>query len=98
MAGLGVTDAAPTTALKELGLDSLMIVRLRNAFTRDLGVELPTSAVFSAADIHGLARDLGAALAERDTTQNAKTATTGPVPLFRRPGRGARGRCAARDP
>ncbi|MFD8383026.1 SDR family NAD(P)-dependent oxidoreductase [Streptomyces sp. NPDC059679] len=76
VAGLGVTDAAPTTALKELGLDSLTIVRLRNAFTRDLGVELPTSAVFSAADIRGLARDLGAALAERDTTQNATTATT----------------------
>ncbi|ADI12313.1 modular polyketide synthase [Streptomyces bingchenggensis BCW-1] len=75
VAGLGVMDAAPTTALKELGLDSLMIVRLRNAFTRDLGVELPTSAVFSAADIRGLARDLGSALAERDTAQDA---TTGP--------------------
>ncbi|MFI0733787.1 SDR family NAD(P)-dependent oxidoreductase [Streptomyces sp. NPDC021225] len=72
VAGGGVADAAPTTALKELGLDSLMIVRLRNAFARELGVELPASAVFSAADIRGLARDLGAALAERDTS-------TGPV-------------------
>ncbi|MGY0056309.1 SDR family NAD(P)-dependent oxidoreductase [Streptomyces sp. LZ34] len=68
VAGLGVTDAASTTALKELGLDSLMIVGLRNAFTRELGVELPAAAVFSAADIRGLARDLGAALTERGTT------------------------------
>ncbi|MFE2140069.1 condensation domain-containing protein, partial [Streptomyces sp. NPDC059466] len=61
----GAVDASATTALKELGLDSLMLVRLRNAFARELGAELPTTAVFAASDIQGLARALGAALPER---------------------------------
>ncbi|MCZ1004535.1 acyl carrier protein [Streptomyces mirabilis] len=50
----GTVDASATTALKELGLDSLMLVRLRNAFARELGAELrpppcsppPTSAAW----------------------------------------------------
>lgn len=62
----GAVDVFATTALKELGLDSLMLVRLRNAFARELGVELPAADVFSAADIRGLARALGAVLPERD--------------------------------
>ncbi|MFF7749304.1 SDR family NAD(P)-dependent oxidoreductase [Streptomyces sp. NPDC007971] len=61
----GAVDVFATTALKELGLDSLMLVRLRNAFARELGVELPAADVFSAADIRGLARALGEALPER---------------------------------
>ncbi|WP_367325381.1 SDR family NAD(P)-dependent oxidoreductase [Streptomyces sp. HUAS ZL42] len=60
----GVVDVSAATALKELGLDSLMLVRLRNAFARELGVELPTAEVFSASDIRGLARALGEALPE----------------------------------
>ncbi|MFG2132879.1 SDR family NAD(P)-dependent oxidoreductase [Streptomyces sp. NPDC048751] len=64
----GVVDVSATTALKELGLDSLMLVRLRNAFARELGVELPTAEVFSASDIRGLARALGDALPERRAT------------------------------
>ncbi|MFI9568126.1 SDR family NAD(P)-dependent oxidoreductase [Streptomyces rishiriensis] len=63
----GATELSPTTALKELGLDSLMLVRLRNAFTRDLDVRLPAATVFSAADIRSLARALGEALPERAT-------------------------------
>ncbi|GGN49832.1 hypothetical protein GCM10011579_003930 [Streptomyces albiflavescens] len=63
----GVVDVFATSALKELGLDSLMLVRLRNAFARELGVELPAAAVFSASDIRGLARTLGEALPERNT-------------------------------
>ncbi|WP_330302726.1 MULTISPECIES: SDR family NAD(P)-dependent oxidoreductase [unclassified Streptomyces] len=63
----GAVDVSATTALKELGLDSLMLVRLRNAFARELGAELPAAAVFSASDIRGLARTLGEALPERDT-------------------------------
>ncbi|MGW3818685.1 SDR family NAD(P)-dependent oxidoreductase [Streptomyces sp. NPDC005046] len=63
----GVVELSATTALKELGLDSLMLVRLRNAFTRELGAELPAGAVFSASDIRGLARALGEVLPERDT-------------------------------
>ncbi|MET8976362.1 SDR family NAD(P)-dependent oxidoreductase [Streptomyces sp. NPDC004539] len=61
----GLTDIGPGTRLKELGLDSLMIVHLRNAFRRDLGADLPTSAVFAAADLRSLAADLRAALAEQ---------------------------------
>ncbi|SDZ25801.1 rifamycin polyketide synthase modules 4, 5 and 6 [Amycolatopsis xylanica] len=54
-----------TQSLKELGLDSLMVVRLRNAFVRDLGVELPAAEVFEADDISALARTLAQALPER---------------------------------
>ncbi|MEU0395897.1 SDR family NAD(P)-dependent oxidoreductase [Streptomyces sp. NPDC006208] len=61
----GVVDVSATSALKELGLDSLMLVRLRNAFARDLGVELAAADVFSASDIRELARALGAALPQR---------------------------------
>ncbi|MCX5008924.1 SDR family NAD(P)-dependent oxidoreductase [Streptomyces sp. NBC_00638] len=61
----GAGELSATTALKELGLDSLMLVRLRNAFTRELGAELPAAAVFSASDIRGLARALGEVLPER---------------------------------
>ncbi|MEV8038127.1 SDR family NAD(P)-dependent oxidoreductase [Streptomyces sp. NPDC086182] len=63
----GATEVSATMALKELGLDSLMLVRLRNAFTRELGAELPAAAVFSAPDIQGLARALGEVLPEHDT-------------------------------
>ncbi|MGW1985514.1 SDR family NAD(P)-dependent oxidoreductase [Streptomyces collinus] len=61
----GAVDVFATTALKELGLDSLMLVRLRNAFARELGVELPAADMFSATDIRGLAGTLAAALPER---------------------------------
>ncbi|MFE9773184.1 SDR family NAD(P)-dependent oxidoreductase [Streptomyces sp. NPDC005931] len=64
----GVVDVSATTALKELGLDSLMLVRLRNDFARELGAELPAAEVFSAADTRGLARMLATALPERGTT------------------------------
>ncbi|MHB9849263.1 SDR family NAD(P)-dependent oxidoreductase [Streptomyces krungchingensis] len=64
----GVVDVSATTALKELGLDSLMLVRLRNAFARELGVELPTAEMFSASDIRSLARSLGEVLPERPTS------------------------------
>ncbi|MEV6191898.1 SDR family NAD(P)-dependent oxidoreductase [Streptomyces sp. NPDC051920] len=63
----GAVEVSANTALKELGLDSLMLVRLRNAFTRELGAELPAAAVFSASDIRGLARALGEVLPERGT-------------------------------
>ncbi|MEU7055958.1 SDR family NAD(P)-dependent oxidoreductase [Streptomyces sp. NPDC046197] len=80
----GAVDASATTALKELGLDSLMLVRLRNAFGRELGVELPAADVFAAADIRGLARALGEALPERAAQaarQQTDTAVTEvPVP------------------
>ncbi|MFF4401466.1 SDR family NAD(P)-dependent oxidoreductase [Streptomyces sp. NPDC001480] len=61
----GVVDVSASTALKELGLDSLMLVRLRNAFVRELGVEIPAADVFAASDIRGLARALAEGLPER---------------------------------
>ncbi|BBC31255.1 hypothetical protein SGFS_025490 [Streptomyces graminofaciens] len=61
----GIADIGPGTALKELGLDSLMIVHLRNTFLRDLGADLPTSAVFSAADVRSLTGALRTALIEQ---------------------------------
>ncbi|SES04630.1 HAD-superfamily phosphatase, subfamily IIIC/FkbH-like domain-containing protein [Streptomyces sp. yr375] len=61
----GAAEPSPTTALKQLGLDSLMLVRLRNVFARELGVHLPAEAVFGSADIRTLARTVGEALPER---------------------------------
>ncbi|MFJ6436801.1 HAD-IIIC family phosphatase [Streptomyces sp. NPDC091416] len=61
----------PDGGLKELGLDSLMIVRLRNTLSRETGAELSASAVFSAAGSHGLAKELYAALAGRSASPEA---------------------------
>jgi FkbH-like protein len=66
----GAVDVSATTALKELGLDSLMLVRLRNAFARELGAELPAAAVFSATDIRGLARALATALPDGEREEH----------------------------
>ncbi|WP_405876178.1 SDR family NAD(P)-dependent oxidoreductase [Streptomyces sp. NBC_00005] len=75
----GTVDASATTALKELGLDSLMFVRLRNAFARELGAELPSAALFSATDIRGVAQALATALPERNTrARQAETVTEVP--------------------
>ncbi|MXM65410.1 SDR family NAD(P)-dependent oxidoreductase [Streptomyces sp. HUCO-GS316] len=74
----GAVEVSASTALKELGLDSLMLVRLRNAFSRELGVELPASAVFSASDIRGLARALDQALPDRAAASEA-AAEQGPA-------------------
>ncbi|GHD86105.1 type I polyketide synthase [Streptomyces naganishii] len=73
----GTVDASATTALKELGLDSLMLVRLRNAFARELGAELPAADVFAASDIRGLARALGAVLPERPAAEAERASGPG---------------------
>ncbi|MEU8028452.1 SDR family NAD(P)-dependent oxidoreductase [Streptomyces sp. NPDC049099] len=70
----GLPQATPTASLKALGLDSLMMVRLRNSFVRDLGVELPTTAAFSAADIRGLAQLLLSALSAQGSPAGPATA------------------------
>ncbi|CAM5620495.1 Polyketide synthase OS=Streptomyces viridochromogenes OX=1938 GN=ACM01_26010 PE=4 SV=1 [Streptomyces viridochromogenes] len=76
----GTAQVPATTALKELGLDSLMLVRLRNAFARDLGVELPAATVFSASDLRGLAEELRAALPGRTATAPDEPAGTAQIP------------------
>ncbi|WP_257002072.1 type I polyketide synthase [Streptomyces sp. WZ.A104] len=76
LTGRGADEVAATEGLKELGLDSLMIVRLRNTLGRDLGVELSASAVFSAADIRGLAEELHTALSARNSAAEPATGNT----------------------
>ncbi|MGW4084043.1 SDR family NAD(P)-dependent oxidoreductase [Streptomyces sp. NPDC004822] len=76
----GPAQVPATTALKELGLDSLMLVRLRNAFARDLGVELPAATVFSASDLRGLAEALRTALPGRTHTAPDEPDATAEVP------------------
>ncbi|MDX2846872.1 acyl carrier protein, partial [Streptomyces ipomoeae] len=62
------TRVTPATALAELGLDSLMAVRIRTAVERDFGIELPL-------------RDLlGAATVEEAAARVRRTVTTGPTP------------------
>ncbi|MFG2637990.1 SDR family NAD(P)-dependent oxidoreductase [Streptomyces sp. NPDC048362] len=55
-------DVSVTTALRDLGLDSLMLVRLRNSFARDLGSNLAVADIFAAKDIRDLARLLAVSL------------------------------------
>ncbi|MFJ2443922.1 SDR family NAD(P)-dependent oxidoreductase [Streptomyces sp. NPDC087658] len=74
VAGGGGADIGPATSLKELGLDSLMIVQLRNAFVREIGIELPASALFAAADIRAIAGDLREALLARGGAPEAGVA------------------------
>ncbi|MEU9481740.1 SDR family NAD(P)-dependent oxidoreductase [Streptomyces sp. NPDC048191] len=57
-------DVSGTTALQDLGLDSLMLVRLRNSFARDLGTDLAVTDIFAAKDIRGLVRLLAVSLPE----------------------------------
>ncbi|GAB7110817.1 hypothetical protein JCM4814A_91350 [Streptomyces phaeofaciens JCM 4814] len=76
----GIVDVSAGTALKELGLDSLMLVRLRNAFARELGVELPTAEMFAAADIRDLAKTLAGALPERPVAEPAADSPAREVP------------------
>ena len=66
VAGGDIAGITPATALKELGLDSLMLVNLSNAITRDFGVTLPPSTLFSA-DVGGLVAAVLAALAAGET-------------------------------
>ncbi|MEI7032121.1 HAD-IIIC family phosphatase [Streptomyces pratensis] len=66
LTGRGGEEIPADEGFKELGLDSLMIVRLRNTLGRDTGVELSASAVFSAADPRSLAQELHTALSRRD--------------------------------
>ncbi|MET8831989.1 SDR family NAD(P)-dependent oxidoreductase [Streptomyces sp. NPDC004610] len=76
--GAAVTSAA--TALKELGLDSLMLVRLRNTFARELGAEVRTAAVFSAPDVRALVRALTEALPAPGTTAPQKQSQAAAAP------------------
>ncbi|MFK0225306.1 HAD-IIIC family phosphatase [Streptomyces sp. NPDC090303] len=80
VAGGTLTDLTQDTSLKQLGFDSLMLVRLRTAFVRELGVELAASSVFAAADLRALASELRDALVERADFPEQGPPEPGPTP------------------
>ena len=56
MLGLDAATAiAPRLPLKEVGLDSLMAVELRNALTRSIGQSLPATLLFDYPSLDALA-------------------------------------------
>ncbi|MER7900817.1 SDR family NAD(P)-dependent oxidoreductase [Streptomyces sp. NPDC096046] len=59
--GFSAHELDETTALTELGLDSLMAVRIRNALRQDFGVDLPGPRLLRGASL----RELGGAVLEQ---------------------------------
>ncbi|MFF4586777.1 SDR family NAD(P)-dependent oxidoreductase [Streptomyces sp. NPDC001388] len=59
--GFGTHELSETTALTELGLDSLMAVRIRNAVRQDFGVDLAAPRLLRGASL----RELGRAVLEQ---------------------------------
>ena len=68
--------------LKEVGLDSLMAVELRNALTRSLGASLPATLLFDHPSLDALATYLLAALdLEPDGSERQSAPAADPAPL-----------------
>ncbi|MFF5186999.1 acyltransferase domain-containing protein [Streptomyces sp. NPDC000345] len=82
--GHPATRVTPTTALTDLGLDSLMAVRIRTALEREFGVELPLRALLGAGTVEGVAEHLGRELPAREEDSPLRTlrATGTRPPLF----------------
>jgi acyl transferase domain-containing protein/thioesterase domain-containing protein len=76
------TRVAPGTALADLGLDSLMAVRVRTAVEREFGVELPLRDLFAAATVEDAAARIRHALPREDTPLRPLRATGSRPPLF----------------
>ncbi|MCW8376033.1 type I polyketide synthase [Streptomyces justiciae] len=74
VSGHSPTRVAPTAALADLGLDSLMAVRVRTAVEREFGVELPLRDLLGAATVAD-----AAARIERALPQPAGGATPRPL-------------------
>jgi polyketide synthase 13 len=73
---------APDTAWTDLGLDSLMAVRIRTAVEREFGVELPLRDLFAAVTVEDAATRIQRALPGEDTpVRPLRTGGTRP-PLF----------------
>ncbi|MFF8974231.1 acyltransferase domain-containing protein [Streptomyces sp. NPDC014995] len=77
---------APSTALADLGLDSLMAVRIRTALQRELRIELPLRDLLGAATVEEAAARIEQALTarpagERSPLTTLRAAGSGP-PLF----------------
>ncbi|MFF9868170.1 SDR family NAD(P)-dependent oxidoreductase [Streptomyces sp. NPDC013953] len=59
--GFMAAELSETTPLTELGLDSLVAVRIRNAFRQDFGIDLPAPRLLRGASL----RELGCAVLEQ---------------------------------
>jgi phthiocerol/phenolphthiocerol synthesis type-I polyketide synthase D len=66
----------PTMPLTELGLDSLMAVRIRNTARADFGVEPPVALILQGASLQDLAADLTRQLGLSDPDLGAEAAET----------------------
>ncbi|MFF9803662.1 acyltransferase domain-containing protein [Streptomyces coeruleorubidus] len=76
------TRVTPGTALADLGLDSLMAVRVRAAVEREFGVELPLRELFAAATVEQAAARIRQALPRENTPLRPLRATGSRPPLF----------------
>ncbi|MFC9132183.1 acyltransferase domain-containing protein [Streptomyces sp. NPDC057099] len=75
------TRVAPGTALADLGLDSLMAVRVRTAVEREFGIALPLRDLF-AVTVEDAAARIRQALPREDTPLRPLRATGSRPPLF----------------
>ncbi|WP_327693239.1 type I polyketide synthase [Streptomyces sp. NBC_00459] len=78
------TRITPSTALADLGLDSLMAVRIRTAVQGEFGIELPLRELLGATSVRSVADRLQQALAAGESTSPLRTlrATGSRTPLF----------------
>ncbi|MGW0865236.1 beta-ketoacyl synthase N-terminal-like domain-containing protein [Streptomyces sp. NPDC002611] len=72
----------PGTALADLGLDSLMAVRVRTAVEREFGIALPLRDLFSAVTVEDATARIRQALPREDTPLRPLRATGSRPPLF----------------
>ncbi|MFF7791131.1 acyltransferase domain-containing protein [Streptomyces sp. NPDC007991] len=70
------------TALADLGLDSLMAVRIRTAVVREFGIDVPLRDLFAAATVEDAAARIRHALPREDTPLRPLCATGSRPPLF----------------
>jgi acyl carrier protein len=73
------TPVDPTVPLKDLGLDSLMSVELRNTLARAIGQSLPATLVFDYPTLEALGAHL-AKLLGLDSEPSRQEAVAGPPP------------------
>nr|APD71577.1 type I polyketide synthase 3 [Streptomyces sp.] len=82
--GHPATRITPATALADLGLDSLMAVRIRTALQGEFGIELPLRELLGATTVEAVADHLRQALPARELGSPLRTlrATGSRPPLF----------------
>ncbi|GAA3888533.1 type I polyketide synthase [Streptomyces lacrimifluminis] len=82
--GHPATRITPSTALADLGLDSLMAVRIRTALQGEFGIELPLRELLGATSVRSVADRLQQALTTRESASPLRTlrATGSRAPFF----------------